>query len=82
MIFSKADVLSLWEQVKANNRALEACERHLFAGGPVVKLGDKYPCLACGGSMRLTDIGPYIQGYEAAGGSADDIWPGYRKPRS
>lgn len=28
--------------------------------------------------MQITDIGQYIDGYEAHGGNADDIWPGYR----
>lgn len=79
---NRTEALTLWEKVKANNRALDACSRHRFAGGAITKLGDKYKCLACGGEMRLTDIGPYIQGYEAAGGSADDIWQDYRKTRS
>lgn len=75
------EALALWEQVKANRARIEACERHLFPGGHDVKLGQKHICLACGGSMHLTDIGSYIAGYEAAGGAADDIWPNYRKKR-
>lgn len=74
--------LTLWEEVKANRRRIDACERHLFPGGTDIKLGQKHFCLNCGGALQLTDIGPYIQGYEAAGGAADDIWPGYRKAKA
>lgn len=72
-----ADALALWEEVKENNRKLSECKRHEFEGGPV-RLGQKMICKRCGGSMQLVAIGEYISGYEAAGKSADDIWPGYR----
>lgn len=78
---SGADAKTLWAEVQANRRRLEACALHQFSAVHV-KLGDKQRCEACGGEMRLTDIGQYIAGYEAAGRSADDIWPGYRKSRS
>jgi hypothetical protein len=31
--------------------------------------------------MGTVDIGNYIKGFEAAGGSADAVWPGYRKEK-
>lgn len=69
---------TLWEKVKANRRAVEACQRHRFApNGPILP-GRGLVCLACNGSMQLTEIGAYIRGYEAAGGDANDIWPNYR----
>lgn len=76
--FTREAALSLWEQVKANNAALNACKRHRFEAIPV-KLGDKQTCLECTGRISLMDLGQYISGYEAHGGSADDIWPGFRK---
>lgn len=77
---NRDEALALFEQVKTNNRAIEACARHRFAGGGVAKLGDKYTCQACGGAMRLPDVGTYIRGYQAAGGAANDIWPGWSIP--
>lgn len=77
----RTEVLSIWEQVKANSAKLRACPRHRFPGGDV-KIGQKLTCLACGGEMGIPSIADYVRGYEAAGGSADDIWPGMviRKP--
>lgn len=76
------DARALWDQVKANGAALNGCKRHRFMGGRIEKLGQKYTCAACGGQMGLVDIGNYIKGYEAAGGSADDIWPDYHGARA
>lgn len=69
---------TLWAQVKANRARIEDCKRHRFPGGAGIRLGQKHVCLECGGEMQLTEVGPYIRGYEAAGGNADDIWPSYR----
>jgi hypothetical protein len=74
---TKEDFRSIWNEVKANNEALRACPRHRFEAKPV-KLGEKQTCLECGGTISLADIGRYIAGYEAAGKSANDIWPNYR----
>jgi hypothetical protein len=73
----RVDFKGLWAEVKANRAKLDGCARHRFEAKPV-KLGEKQICLMCGGTISLTDMGNYIRGYEAAGGSADDIWPGYR----
>lgn len=75
------EVLSIWESVKANRAKLWACPRHRFPGGNV-NIGQKQTCLACGGEMGLPNIGDYIRGYQAAGGSSDDIWPGFDARRS
>jgi hypothetical protein len=72
----RAEVMSIWEQVKANSAKLQACKLHRFEAQQV-KLGQKMNCLNCGGMISLTDIGYYIRGYEAHGGNADDIWLGY-----
>ena len=74
---SRGDVDDILVQVRANQAKLSGCKQHRFDGGKTVKLGMKCECLACGGTISLTDAGWYIKGFEAAGGSADDIWPGY-----
>ena len=61
---------------QSNLDKLRSCQRHLF-GGDTLKLGERPTCKNCGGQMQITDIGQYIAGYEAHGGTADDIWPGY-----
>jgi hypothetical protein len=72
----RAEILSLWEEVKVNMAKLNACPRHRFTPVPV-KLGDKFTCTVCGGVTGPTDLGNYIKGYRAHGGDADDIWPGW-----
>lgn len=74
---SREEVLSIWDEVKANRAKLEGCARHRFEAKPV-KIGEKQTCMACGGEMTLVAVGDYIRGYEAKGGDADDVWPGYR----
>lgn len=74
---SRGDMDDILAQVRANHAKLASCKRHRFEGGKRMKLGMKCECLNCGGTMSLTDAGWYIEGFEAAGGSADDIWPGY-----
>ena len=75
------EIRGIWEQVKANSAKLRSCNRHRFEASQV-KLGQKMICLNCGGTISLTDVGYYIRGYEANGGNADDIWPGFHKPKS
>lgn len=75
----KIDTAAILAEVRANRARLEGCKRHRFEPPALVKLGLKLTCSACGGEMHLTDISYYIAGYEAAGGLADDVWPGYRK---
>lgn len=75
------DAKGLWAEVQENSRKVRGCKRHRF-GHETVTLGMKINCENCGGFLRLTDIGQYIAGYEAAGGKAEDIWPAYaEKPR-
>ena len=74
---TRSDMDDILVQVRANHAKLDGCKRHRFDGGKKVALGMKCVCLDCGGTMSLTDAGWYVKGYEAAGGEADDIWPGY-----
>lgn len=77
---SKSELQSIAAEVKANWGRIRACKRHNFKGGAVT-LGQKHVCLACGGEVDNTYIGAYIDGYEAGGGAADDVWPRYRSVR-
>ena len=78
---SRADVLSIWEEVKANRAKLDACARHRFLPVPV-KMGDKVTCVVCGGILSLSALDSYVRGYKASGGNPDDIWPGYFKEKA
>ena len=77
----REEVLSIWEQVKVNKAKLDNCAQHRFEAKPV-KIGERQTCLACGGNMSLSAVGEYIHGYEAHGGNADDVWPGYRDKKT
>lgn len=70
------DGKSLWAEVQENSRKLRECLRHHFSF-ETVTIGQRINCDNCGGFLRLTDIGQYIAGYVAAGGTAADIWPAY-----
>jgi hypothetical protein len=66
----------LWEEVKENHRRQEACPKHHFTYDKV-QIGKPIECDNCGGTMQFTDAGMYVKGYMAAGGNADDVWPGW-----
>ncbi len=71
--------LSLMEQVKENNRRLDACSRHHFPHQPDgYRIGQKLQCCHCRGEVSLTDAGNYLRGYVAAGGSPGDVMPDWR----
>jgi len=61
------------ETVKANDARLKQCPRHRFVWPEVRKFGAKLKCENCGGEMDLVQILRYIEGYEAAGRTANDI---------
>jgi hypothetical protein len=71
------EIDGIWAEVKENHRKLNGCAKHKFLGGKIEKMGAKYTCLNCGGTQGLSDIGAYIKGYVAAGGDAQDVWPGW-----
>jgi hypothetical protein len=80
MIFSKEDAKRIWEEVKLNNRELEACTGHRFAGG-MPKLGERHACLVCGGLVDNSQLFWYIQGAKHAGTDPNAIWPGWTARR-
>lgn len=67
----------LLAEIRANHARLRECRRHAFERVEIHGFGQKHTCTACGGVMKLTEIGEYIRGYEAAGGNAGDIYPGW-----
>lgn len=72
-----AEISELWQQVKDNSKRLNDCKRHLFSA-ETVKPGDKLTCANCQGEMQLGQVGSYIRGYQASGGTATDIWPAWK----
>lgn len=49
---TKADMKTLWAEVQANGRALEACAQHSFAPVlPLQTMRQKYRCEHCGGTI-------------------------------
>ena len=81
MALDRPDLEKIFAEVQENAARLRSCTRHLFSVHDIQKIGQKIACHVCGGRMNLTDIGHYIEGYKAAGRSADDIMPGYDKTR-
>lgn len=75
------DVKKMLESVKDNIAKRNACPRHRFQPPEKYEFGQKHTCLVCGSVMRGPEILFYIRGYEAHGGSADDIWLGYNDPK-
>jgi len=48
---SREEMVGLWEEVKANGRKLDGCERHTFeAVDPEKKFGGTHRCINCGGT--------------------------------
>lgn len=64
----------MFAEVKANRERLEACTGHRFPGGRP-KLGERQTCRVCGGSMSLSSIHDYMQGWRQAGGDVNLVWP-------
>lgn len=68
----------LLQQIRENQNKLDNCKRHKFIIEPPFKLGQKFTCHNCGGTTDGPKMYAYIQGYEAAGGNANDICEEYR----
>lgn len=59
---SRATMLEIWAGVKANSAKLDACQRHEFVCEAPGKLGAKWRCSACGGTVSGTDAHWYNLG--------------------
>lgn len=65
--------------IKANRKRLNECKKHRFKLGELpYTLGTKFVCDNCAGVMPAVEAYQYILGYEAAGGNANDVAPGFR----
>lgn len=73
---SKDAIVSILSEVRANRAKLDGCARHHWTYAKLV-LGQPLICDNCGGTMQITDAGMYVKGYIAAGGNAEDVWPGW-----
>lgn len=71
---------SLMAEVRQNSERIRSCPRHKFPErGDTYRLGEKLMCEVCGGRMSLTDVGSYLRGYRAAGGSTADVMPDWKE---
>jgi hypothetical protein len=48
---TRATMLDIWDEVKANNGVLAACPRHDFECLDPTRLSAKWRCSACGGNV-------------------------------
>lgn len=72
------DTKAIMAEIRANHARLDACPRHRFWPTPKgVTLFEKHKCVACQGTIDLSQVGAYVSGYVAHGGDANDIWPGW-----
>jgi hypothetical protein len=68
-----------FKEIQEKVKAQQDCPKHHFeplADG--YKIGVKLTCTECGSDMGLREIGLYIRGYEAGGGSGADILQGWK----
>lgn len=56
------ELMSIWDQVKANHALLESCHLHDFGSTDAHKLGAKYTCRACGGAADAVAVSWYQRG--------------------
>lgn len=61
---AQPELMSIWDQVKANHARLESCKRHDFGSMDAHKLGAKYTCRACGGTADAVAVSWYRRGLE------------------
>lgn len=69
-MISKEQIQKIWSDVQANSRALDACARHSFVDEtPEKKLGKKWRCSACGGTVETTAKHFYELGFKHGAGT-------------
>lgn len=81
---SRERVDGIWADVKANHARLLSCKTHRFpdAVANPPKFGGKVKCERCEGVMSLTDASHYFDGFAAAGGDPNDVWPGFTREKT
>ena len=72
------DMRQIWDGVRANREAWASCPatHHQLMRVGTSTGRQKFQCLHCGGTIG-SEVQYYIQGFEAAGGKADDVFPGW-----
>jgi hypothetical protein len=79
MAIIDTEAKTLFEVIKANNRRLDDCPKHLFENVPIA-FNARATCTMCGGAMDVLKISQYVRGYAAAGGNPEDVFPDWNKP--
>lgn len=64
---SREALLGIWEEVKANTARLNACPRHDFVAEQPGRLGSKWRCSACSGTVDGSAAHWYRQGLTHGG---------------
>lgn len=59
---NRATMLEIWADVKANGAKLASCQRHEFVSESPGKIGSKWRCTACGGTVSASDANWYSLG--------------------
>ena len=59
---NRATMLGIWADVKDNGAKLAACQRHEFVSESPGKMGAKWRCTACGGTVSGTNAHWYSLG--------------------
>lgn len=62
----RPELLSIWAGVQANHARLDGCPRHDFVQDEPGRLGSRWTCAACGGSVSASDALWYRRGLEHA----------------
>jgi hypothetical protein len=75
---TNSEIGQIWQDVKANRIKRQACPRHTIAPNSYT-FGRKVTCLNCEATIQATEYMAYVEGYVAAGGEANDVWPGWEK---
>lgn len=69
------DFLAIAAEVKENHRKRRSCPQHRFPPAES-KWHRKVVCLRCSGWLTMSDALAYCEGFRAAGGDPEEIWPG------
>jgi hypothetical protein len=70
----KLSAAATWQAAKANITKRDSCKQHLF-NPEEYAFGKFMTCQNCGCKAPIHYIAPYIAGFVAHGGDANDIWP-------
>jgi hypothetical protein len=69
------DFRAIAAEVKENLRKRRACPQHLFPPAEA-KMQTRVVCTRCTAWLGTCDALAYCEGFRAAGGDTDEVWPG------